>query len=248
MAIIDKLENPPAKEDRGHTLIDGDIVAYRAVLSSTALTERDVIEKVNTAIRWINLNTAYDTGVDDYSVYLTGEGNFRYDVATSEPYKGNRSGDKPEFLEFCRDYIVDTFEAVVSQGEEADDIIGIQATQLGPNTVVASIDKDMLQIPCYHFNFKNNDWYQVKEFDGLKFFYSQILTGDRVDNIIGLKGIGPVKAEKILSGAETEEDLWNAVLEAYDGDTDRVVENARLLWLRRRQDEMWTPPHQRQED
>ena len=150
--------------------------------------------------------------------------------------------EKPRHLQHVRDYLVDKFEATISNGEEADDLISKEATRLGPDTVVASIDKDMLQIPCRHFNFSKNEWTTVSEWEGLKFFYTQILTGDRADNIVGLFRVGPVKAGKILSEATTEEDLWEACVKAYDGDTDRVLENARLLWLRRVEDELWEPP------
>jgi DNA polymerase-1 len=107
--------------------------------------------------------------------------------------------------------------------------------------VVASIDKDMLQLPCWHFNFGRNEWTKVSPEEGIKFFYTQILTGDRADNIVGLHGIGPKKAEKLLQDCHTEEDLWDAVVKAYDGDTDRVTENARLLWLRRYEGQIWEP-------
>ena len=124
------------------------------------------------------------------------------------------------------------YKAIISYGEEADDLIAKAATKYGPNTVVASIDKDMLQIPCWHYNFGRDEWSQVDEWGGSKFFYTQILTGDAADNIKGIKGVGPVKAGKLLKDCTTEEELWYACLEAYDGDYDRVVENARLLWLR----------------
>ena len=107
---------------------------------------------------------------------------------------------------------------------------------------MASIDKDMLQLPCWHFNFGRNEWTKVEPFEGLKFVYHQMLTGDRADNIIGLQGIGPKKADKLLQDCHTEEDLWTTVLKAYDGDTERLVENARLLWLRRYDNELWEPP------
>ena len=100
----------------------------------------------------------------------------------------------------------------------------------------------MLQIPCHHFNFGKNEWKTVDEWSGLQFFYSQILTGDRADNIVGLYRVGPVKATKMLSEAKTEKDLWEACVKAYDGDVDRVIENARLLWLRRTEGEIWQPP------
>ena len=79
------------------------------------------------------------------------------------------------------------------------------------------------------------------------FFYEQILTGDRADNIVGLKGIGPVKAKRILADCDKEQDLWDAVVTAYDGDEERVTENARLLWLRRQRNEIWVPPSSREE-
>ena len=84
--------------------------------------------------------------------------------------------------------------------------------------------------------------YLIEEYEGIVNFYKQILTGDRVDNIVGLKGIGPVKATKILKDCKTEADLYKAVLEAYDNDEERVLENARLLWIRREPNQIWSPP------
>jgi len=39
-----------------------------------------------------------------------------------------------------------------------------------------------------------------------------------------------------------EKELYEAVVKAYDGDEGRVLENARLLWLRREEGQMWQPP------
>lgn len=242
------LSSPPPLSSRGIVLIDGDIVAYRAAYSAEDGSEIEAQAKVDEVIDWIVKKCCYSPEIEEFSVYLTGQGNFRHDVATSYPYKGNRKDkESPKFLGFSRWYLQDNYGAIVSSGEEADDLISIKATEVGPSCVVASIDKDMLQIPCFHYNFKRDEWHEVSEQEGLLFFYEQILTGDRADNIVGLKGIGPVKAKKILKGCEEETDMWSAVLEAYSGDTDRVIENARLLWLRRRQDELWVPPYSREE-
>ena len=94
----------------------------------------------------------------------------------------------------------------------------------------------------WHFNFVKGEWSKVNEFEGIKFFYTQILTGDAADNIKGLHGIGPKKADKLLKDVTTEEDMWDTVIKAYDGDRERVLENARLLWLRRYENELWEPP------
>ena len=160
----------------------------------------------------------------DYEVFLTGRTNFRFDIAKSAPYKGNRNAvEKPKHLGVASDHLVNKWGAVVSDGEEADDLIAIAATKYGPDTVVASIDKDMLQIPCRHFNFNRREWKEVSEFDGMLFFYTQILTGDAADNIIGLFRVGAVKAAKMLAGCETEDQMWDVVLKAYYGDEERVI-------------------------
>jgi hypothetical protein len=228
---------------QGKVLVDGDIVAYRAAFSTQDLFPQDAENKVDDLMGYILGETLMFPVPDDYDVYLTGSGNFRFDIAKSFPYKGNRSGvEKPIHLPVTRERLVSKWGATVSEGEEADDLIAIAATYYGHDTVVASIDKDMLQIPCKHFNFATGVWTTVTEFEGLRFFYKQILTGDRADNIMGLYRVGPVKAEKMLQDCKNEKSLWEAVLKAYDGDKERVVENARLLWLRREKGEIWEPP------
>jgi hypothetical protein len=230
---------------RGKALVDGDIVAYRAAFATQDQSPEDAVAKVDELMSFI-IDETIDfpfPSADDFSTYLTGKENFRFDIAKSHPYKGNRKEtEKPIYLYHCREYMIDKYNAVVSQGEEADDLISKAAAELGYHCVVASIDKDMLQLPCWHFNFGRNEWTKVTPEEGLKFFYTQILTGDRADNIIGLYGIGPKKADKLLQNCNTEDDLWSAVVKAYDGDTDRVIENARLLWLRRYEGELWCPP------
>ena len=219
-------------------LIDGDIIAYRAAYYAEDKEAEDAEDKADDLLDWILQNTTFDG--QPYEVYLTGKSNFRYDI--NPDYKAHRTGEKPIWLQHVRDYLVEHWGAVVSEGEEADDMISIRATELGPSSVVASVDKDFLQLPCRHYNFGKGEWTTVEKFDGLKFFYSQVLTGDRADNVIGLYGIGPVKAMKKLDGAETEVDLFNRCVEAYDGDVDKVIDNAQLLWLRRYKDEIWQPP------
>ena len=178
-------------------LIDGDIVAYRSAFATQDLLPKDAEEKAEILLDYILEETLEFPTPDQYEIYLTGSGNFRHQVAKSYEYKGNRkSAEKPIHLYHIRQYMVDKFDAIVSEGEEADDLIAIEATRLGPDTVVASIDKDMLQIPCHHFNFGKNEWKTVDDWSGLQFFYNQILTGDRADNIIGLYRVGPVKATR----------------------------------------------------
>ena len=236
--------------DMGKVLIDGDIIAYRAACSTEQMGAKDTEAKVDALIDFILDKTVlFPEILEDYIVYLTGNGNFRFEIAKSHVYKGNRkSVQKPRHLQHARDYMESKYKATISEGEEADDLIAIEAARLGYDACVASIDKDMLQIPCWHFNIVRGDYTKVTPDEGIKFFYTQILTGDRADNIVGLFKVGPKKAEKILDGATEEEDLWDRVVKAYDGDEERVIENARLLWLRREEGEIWLPPKARNDN
>jgi len=222
-----------------HVLIDGDIIGYRIGFSTEEENEKIVVSRVATFIEsmlWEDLDA------ETYQGYLTGSGNFRNDIARTAPYKGNRTAPKPKHLQFIRDYLVSAWDFKISEGEEADDSIAIAHTESDYTTVIASIDKDFLQLPGKHWNFVKKEMTEVNEAEALLNFYRQVLTGDRVDNIIGLKGIGPVKADKILANCTSRAEMYLACIEAYGGSEERVIENCRLLWLRRTVGEIWQPP------
>ena len=84
-------------------------------------------------------------------VYLSGVGNYRYGIATRKSYKGNRDTPKPVHSKALVEHLVKR-GAIVSAGEEADDMLGIAATS-NPGSVIASVDKDLLQIPGKHYDF-----------------------------------------------------------------------------------------------
>lgn len=223
-------------------LVDGDVIAYRAAYSSEGEPVATAKEKTDELMDNISFDTT--TRGEDLEVYLTGKGNFRYNISPS--YKANRKDTpRPEHLSAVRDYLVEEWDAVVSKGQEADDLIAIRATELAYDCTIVSTDKDFKQIPCRHYNPTKGEWSSVGEFEAMVFFYTQILTGDRADNVEGLYGIGPVKSKRIVSSCKTEQELWDKVLSAYDKDEERVITNARLLWLRRKEDELWLPPNQR---
>jgi len=186
----------------------------------------------------------FDLEVDDYEGWLTdGSNNYRRKIAKTLPYKGQRSTDKPVHYEAIRDYLQSNWGFKMETEQEADDAIGIRATELAGEGIICTIDKDLDNIPGPHYNFVKRIRYDVSEQQAIRNFYRQILTGDRIDNVEGLKGIGPVKADRILGeGTYSVQDLYRRVVEAYGGDTERVIENARLLWIRTKPNEIWQPP------
>ena len=222
-------------------LVDGDIVAYRCAFKCNDESEKTACYTTGSFLSDMisHLYTMID-GEPDYKVYLTGKGNFRHDIAVTEPYKGNRKEkEKPVHLEAIRQYLIKDWNAVVSEGEEADDLIAIDATAI-PDSIIVSLDKDFNQVPGKHYNFNKQDLYDVSEDEGLLFFYRQIIMGDKADNIVGVHGIGEKKSQKLLEDL-SEIEMYNKCIELLDSE-ERVIENARLLWLRREPDQLWEPP------
>jgi len=225
-------------------LIDGDVFVYRAAWACNDETLADATECLDGI-----LGAAVEAVLGYYDkkkvrIFLTGKGNFRYDYL--DDYKGNRSdAPRPVHIEGLRKHLTDNHSAIISNGEEADDLIGINATSYsnrGYEVTVVSIDKDMLQLPCWHYNPVKQSWSKVSYVEGLRSFYKQMLTGDRVDNIKGVDGIGPVKAGQAIDHLTTEAEMLETVLKFYEGDLKRLTKTGIGLWLRREPNEIWSPP------
>ena len=220
-------------------LIDADSLCYAVGFSSNDAEESIAIARLEETMTELCM----ELDCEDYKGFLTGKGNFRDAIAVTVPYKGQRVSEKPVHLQALRCHLVTSWGFTVVQGIEADDAVGIAAYAVPEDeTIMVHIDKDLNQFRGWHYNYKKKEKYYVTEFEGLTAFYTQILTGDRIDNIVGLKGIGPVKAKKVLEKCTNESELYQAVLKAYEDDQQRVLENGQLLWLQRSPNQVWTPP------
>jgi len=196
------------------------------------------------------------TEANEASVFLTGKKNFRYDIASSHEYKGNRKESaRPHLLPEIRDHLIDNWEAQVIHGAEADDALGITqyaALKAGEDTVICSIDKDLLMIPGLHYNWNKKSFTEISENQGWFNFYKQMLTGDKTDNIVGIPGLGEKTANKILYGLGPV-GMMRKVQEQYEKHFQhpelRMLENANLLWIRREPEQTWNfGIHDEQED
>lgn len=179
------------------------------------------------------------TGADEYEVWLTGEGNFRYRVFPE--YKANRlTAKRPKWEKEVRAYLISHWDANVSIGCEADDMLGVRATELGNQATIATIDKDLDMIPGPHYNFVKKELYNVTPEKAIYNFYYQCLVGDTADGIKGVPGIGPKKAARILEMCESEREMYDAVREAYGMD-EAFEMNAKVLWIWRKKGDIWQP-------
>lgn len=210
------------------------------------------------------------TGADEYQLYITSDdkSNFRYDVATIRPYKGNRKDiEKPHWYTHIRNFLVDQRGAIEVFDMEADDAISIAAyknyyetlestksyIKPTPDVIICSRDKDLDMIPGWHYGWgagnqkEKKVWWQ-NEADGLRCFYKQLLTGDAVDNIPGLYGVGKSSTHlKHVDTAESEQAMYDLVLTEYrkrfgSYAEQFLTENAHLLWMKKSENDVWVRP------
>lgn len=215
-------------------LIDGDIVAFSCAAFNEQWGWEACVNDMDSMLERIMTTTNSDT----YTMFLSGSHNFRYDINPN--YKANRK-DKvdPKYRQDAKAYLIEVYGAVLCDGIEADDGMGIAA---GPDTVICSIDKDLLQIPGNHYNWRKDIFTTVSELDGLRSFYRQLLMGDRTDNIFGIKGIGEVKSARYIDPHETEWEMFQQVRDLYNGDDERLLMNGQCLYIMREEGRRWAFP------
>lgn len=224
-------------------LIDGDMLVYRVGFACDEESERIAIQTMSNYISEIlsDLSEHYT----EHQVYLTGSSNFRTKVAVSQPYKGSRPARKPVHKDLLREYMLDTWKAELSDNMEADDCIAIKSTELEHKSIICSLDKDFLQIPTKMYDYTKKIMKEIDERSATEWLYRQALMGDRVDNIAGIHGVGPKKAEKALADWETERELYERCLKLYEEnelDADRLYESLQLLYLLRSTDDRYRIP------
>ena len=213
-------------------LIDSDLVAYRCAATVTEDMEQDIaFYRMDVLVQQI----IEATDVTGTILYLTGKNNFRKKI--NPEYKANRKDTVPPvYLQECRQYLVDNHNAIISDGCEADDLLGINQKD---DTIICSLDKDLRMIPGNHYNWTKVELDRVTKQDGLRHFYKQMLIGDKSDNIFGVDKIGPVKAAKLIDHLDDEQDMFEAVWAKYNEDAARFVMNANCLWIQRNPGEIW---------
>lgn len=221
-----------------HALIDADILNYRI---GFATQDEDESQAIRTMAGFLEDLILFDLPhVQTWELFLTGGNNFRDEYAVTAPYKGNRKGkDKPSHYHLLREYLVYSWDAHVVDGMEADDMLAIKATELGDDSIIVTLDKDLDQVVGWHYNFVKKNKYYISKDEGLLNFYKQFLVGDVVDNIKGAKGIGEKKAHKLLEG-KSEKEMWDIVVEHLG--IDHAWENGHLLYMLRSVDDKWKPP------
>lgn len=198
--------------------------------------------------------------IQEVKLFLTpsDHSNFRYQVAKlmgprGDGYKAGR-GPKPHWLPYIRDIMVSKYSAEEITGYEADDALGIFADK---NTILSHIDKDMNMIPGWHYHHVDGFLYKVDDSlvqftphnkpAGLLSFYCQMLCGDSIDNIPGVRN--PAKAHhknkpnftegsalEILHACSSEDEMYQTIEKNYylqhsKNYKEAIAEIADLVWI-----------------
>ena len=187
------------------------------------------------------------TRASTFELFLTGEGNFRETLV--DDYKANREGmPKPVHYAKMKEYMINKLAATTILWQEADDAMAIEQMTAHYPTTICTIDKDLKMIPGDHYNFDTDEKFSVTPLDGIRFFYTQLITGDSTDNISGLYKVTDRKCKKeFLEPIQVMEDelsMWEYVKSVYADDIteEDLIIKGQLLWMRRAEEQMWRPP------
>lgn len=147
-------------------------------------------------------------------------------------YKANRPPMpdelRPQVEPICQIIRAMGIPLLIVEGVEADDVIGTLAQQAKTqkrDVVVSTGDKDMAQLVCEHVTLVNTMTDSVMDREGVRQKFGippelvidyLALTGDKVDNIPGVPGVGEKTAVALLLGL--------GGLEALFANLDRVAE------------------------
>lgn len=200
------------------TLIDCDPISYICGYSYRDSDYNHMLQKVDKLMT----NILSATQADEYLGFLGGEKCFRHAVATTKPYKGNRSKEQPEWLQQWKkpicEHLVKEWGMQVVDGIEADDAIAIcwEHYRHEHQVTIASPDKDLRQLHGMNFDFKKWEHTLISEHDAAYNFWYQMLTGDSTDGIPGLPNHGPVKARRVLEYTYDYNHMRDRVEMAYE--------------------------------
>lgn len=262
-------------------LLDADILAYELAFAAEAswkhrLAERgeepegpppfDVVqEMIDRRVPEI-IEASGGTGVPE--LCFTGDLNFRNHVAFTQAYKSNRS-PRPFHYKNTAFVLKLQYKHHLVNGLEADDLMGILMTAHPDKYICISRDKDLRQIKGWHYGWEVHNQpsfgpYEYSDFGeitltakrklvggGMKFFYCQLLMGDKVDTIPGIPGLGTVTAYTIINPCNTIEECEAAIKVPYQKHygiewLSVMREQGRLLHMSRRVDKqknvlLWSP-------
>ena len=235
-------------------LIDGNNLAYRWLQRKNYNNFKDdylrTIESLAKSYNAERTIVCFDFGKSYYRMEIL------------DTYKGNRIKPQEEeeqkhYEEFfaCLNDIPNIlpYQTLKFRGLEADDIITFLTQNVSPNyehTWIVTSDRDMFQllsdkISIFNiFSKKEIDIAYFLETYNLKpeeYLFSRILEGDKSDNILGVEGIGPKRAQQLAKEYKTLDMLISSFplkgkskyISNLNGSKEKLLLNEQLISLKK---------------
>lgn len=144
---------------------------------------------------------------------------FRNHIAQEKEYKGNRKNktdrnyydQKYDDMKEVYTYINSRYQVLAYEDLEADDLLSMM--QVPNKTFIHSIDKDLKQVPGFHFNLKTRFLEETTKEQGFDLLIGQVALGDTIDNIPGLYRFGETALDKLKSKHTGQALLFNIINE-----------------------------------
>lgn len=194
-----------------------------------------------------------DTQCDEILITLGGKTNFRDRLNLPRKYKGSRANtERPLALKEVRDFLATQYNTIYSQDEEADDLISKYQFKSFKNIinnvdekiVVCTLDKDARGTPGLLYDPNKEKLISISGLGeltcdlinkkrklygtGRKWFYSQLLTGDKADDyfpcdlyktLTGNKSNSPIitdyKCFNLLGKCKTDKECLQVIKDTY---------------------------------
>lgn len=235
-------------------LVDGNNLAYRWLHRKNYNSFQDdylrTVESLGKSYNAEKTIVCFDFGKSYYRMNLL------------DSYKGNRTKPKEEeeqrhYEEFfaCLNDIPELLpcQSLKFRGLEADDIITFLVLNLSKrfeHTWIVTSDRDMYQlisdsVSIFNmFSRKEIDlptFYETYEMEPDQYLFSRILEGDKSDNILGVEGVGPKRAQQLAKEYASLADLLDSLplkgkskyIQNLNASKEKLLKNEQLISLKK---------------
>ena len=202
-----------------------DVIVVVSKFSEAYAAVKRELNKIKNQFMW---------DVPEVVLFFSDSSNFRKEIMPA--YKGHRNRKKPCGYKRVINALKNEYEVILMNTLEADDSMGIYATEY-PGNIIVSPDKDMRQIPGTLYNM--DETVNVDEVEGKRWHLIQTLAGDQTDGYAGVPGIGIKRAVALF---EEKGYTWKTVVDAFaekDLGEDIALQNARLAKILTTNDYDW---------
>ncbi|MFH2069063.1 MAG: DNA polymerase I [Candidatus Omnitrophota bacterium] len=232
-------------------LIDGNAVAYRAFFAIKSLAT-SYGQPTNAVLGFLNIlnRIIRETAPDYLACAFDSPGEtFRHRVFAE--YKVNRPGMPEELVKqlFLIKEVLSAYQVPVLEqpGLEADDILknlAITGSEKGLQVYIVTADKDLLQLVSERIKVFHPQTYEIMDREKVQERFGlppekipdlMALTGDSIDNIPGVKGIGDKTAIPLIQQFGSIENLYQRLEEVSSGVVrQKLVEGRESAFLSKR--------------